>query len=55
MTVALQKVDCNFTDAYNDIAIAKGCIRDARNEASLVIWTRATQVAAEIGVTISEA
>ena len=54
-TVALQKVDCNLADAYNDIAIAKECIRDARNETSWVkVWSRATQVAAEIGVTIQK-
>ena len=55
VTVALQKVDCNLADAYNDVAVAKECIRDARNETSwLKVWSRATQVAAEIKVTVQK-
>ena len=55
MTVALQKVDCNLADAYNDVTIAKECIRDARNERSWEsIWTRAMQIANEIDITIQK-
>ena len=55
VTVALQKVDCNLADAYINVTIAKECIRDTRNEWSWEsIWTRATQMANEIDITIQK-
>ena len=52
---ALEKVDCNLVDAHNDVTIAKECICDTRNERSWEsIWTKATQIANEIDITIQK-
>ena len=55
LTIALQKVDCNLADAYNDVAVARECIRDSRNDESWEkVWTRITQVAKAIKVTVEK-
>ena len=32
VTTALQSIDCNLADAYNDVALARECKHDSRNE-----------------------
>ena len=55
VTIALQKKDCNLTDAYHDIALARECIIDSRNEDSWEkVWNRVDQVASAMGITIAK-
>ena len=55
VTIALQKKDCNLADAYHDIALARECIIDSRNEDSWKkVWNRVDQVALAMGITIAK-
>ena len=53
VTIALQSTDCNLADAYDDVALARECIHDSRNEDCWgKIWTRVNQIASTIGITV---
>ena len=53
VTTALQTTDCNLADAYDDVALAKECIRDSRNEDCWKkIWTRVDQIASTVGIAV---
>ena len=32
MNTALQRTDCNLADTYDDVGLARECVRDSRNE-----------------------
>lgn len=41
VTTSLQSRDCNLADAYNDVALAKECIRDSRSDSCWKkVWDR---------------
>ncbi len=45
VTIALQNTDCNLADAYADVALARECIRDSRNEDCWgKVWNRIDQL-----------
>ena len=51
VTTALQSADCNLADAYDDVALAKECIRDSRNEDCWKkVWNRIDQVSSAVGI-----
>ena len=55
VTKALQAKDCNLAGAYKDVALAKECIRDARQDSCWdKVWNRIEQVATSIGITIDK-
>ena len=54
VTTALQSRDCNLADAYNDVALARECIRDSRNEACWGVWNRMDRLSSTVGITIDK-
>ena len=53
VTTSLQCRDCNLADAYNDVVLAKECIRDSRNDSCWKKeWDRINVLASSIGVTV---
>ena len=55
VTLALQSTECNLVDAYADVALARECICDSRNEGCWEkLWTKATQLASTFGLTIEK-
>ena len=53
VTNSLQKKDCNIADAYHDVALAKECIRDAREDTCWEkVWKKQEQVATAVNVTM---
>ena len=55
VTLALQSTECNLVDAYTDVALARKCIRDSRNEECWErLWKKATQLASTVGLTIEK-
>ena len=53
VTKALQAKECNLADAYKDVAVAKECIRDVRNDRSWAkVWTRIEQVAKSVDIRV---
>ena len=55
VTLALQSTECNLVDAYTDVALARECIRDSRNEECWErLWKKATQLGSTLGLTIEK-
>ena len=55
VTRALQSVDCNLVDAYNDIELARKCIHDSRNEDCWKkVWSKVNHVASAAGITVDK-
>ena len=55
VTLALQSTECNLVDAHADVALARECIRDSRNEECWErLWKKATQLASTLEVTIEK-
>ena len=55
VTLALQSTECNLVDAYADVALARECIRDSRNEECWEkLWKKATQLATTLELTIEK-
>jgi hypothetical protein len=52
----LQSTECNLAAAYHDVALARECIRDSRNEEYWKkLWaTRVLQIASAVGISISK-
>lgn len=54
VTTVLQSIDCNLADAYNDVALARECIRDSRNENCWdKVWSRIEHLASAVGITVN--
>ena len=50
-----QSTECNLVDVYADVALARECIRDSRNEECWErLWKKATQLGSTIGLTIEK-
>ena len=55
LTRALQSVDCNLVDAYNDIELARKYIHDSRNEDCWKkVWSKVNHLASAAGITIDK-
>ena len=53
VTTSLQSRDCNLADAYNDVALARECIRDSRSDSCWEkVWERIDVLASTVGVTV---
>ena len=55
VTTALQGAECNLADAYDDVGLARECIRDSRSEECWKqLWTRVLQIVSTVGITVSK-
>ena len=55
VTIALQSRDCNLADAYDDVALARECIRDSRNEDCWKkVWNRMENLASAVEITLDK-
>ena len=53
VTTALQSTSCNLAVAYDDVALARECIRDSRTEDCWgKVWKRTDQLASAVGITV---
>ena len=55
VTITLQSKECNLVDACNDVALARECIRDSRNELCWDgVWNRIERLSSTVGIVIQK-
>lgn len=55
VTIALQNRDCNLADGYDDVALARECIRDSRNEDCWKkVWNRMKNLASAVEISLDK-